>query len=128
MRIAVIGSMLLSGCMLQVADPVVNKDNLAASLAAQPSNDIENFLVVTRVNASPAVLATGDSSILSVEFQENLGRPVSVSWFCNSGTLVSNAGPRVVWLAPDEAGVCECEATVKSKSGQVRGTLLITVQ
>ena len=112
---------------MQVSDPIIGKPSAAAE-SALTNNDVENILVLTRVYAYPGITAPGTSVVLSVDYQENMGRPSSVSWTCNQGTLLSEKGNRVTWIAPDKAGTYECEATVKSKSGQVRGVARIIVE
>lgn len=124
-----LGLVLIPGCSLQVSDtalPLVGRAAVVETPA--PSNDLENFLVITRVVGFPSTIATGDTALLLVEYQENMGRPVSVSWFCDKGTLVSDKGLRVNWVAPDTSQVCDCEVTVKSKSGSVRSTVRFTVK
>jgi len=128
--VAAFSSALITGCSLQVADtslPVLGRVAPAVESPA-PSNDLENFLVITRVVGFPSTIATNETALLMVEYQENMGRPVSVSWFCDKGTLVSDKGLRVNWVAPPTPQVCDCEVTVKSKSGSVRSTVRFTVK
>lgn len=123
-----LGLGLVAGCSLQVTDTVLPMTPKAVVESVPPSNDLENFLVITRVIGLPSTIPTGDTALLVVEYQENMGRPVSVSWFCDKGTLVSDKGLRVNWIAPETPQVCDCEVTVKSKSGSVRSTVKFNVK
>lgn len=123
--------LLLSGCAVQLADPLLAKPSAAPSPAVPEfsSNEIDNFLTIKRVAAYPAIVKPGESSLLTVDYEDALGRPVGVSWFCDKGTLFADKGERTHWSAPTgEDTVCDCEVTVRSRSGAVRSMIRLQVK
>jgi len=127
----------VSGCSVQLAEPLVAKvsgqpvqQSLAPATDYQyTNNDIDNNLVINRVSAYPAVVPTGSSALLSVDYADALGRPVGITWECNEGVLLSNKGQKTHWYAPDTPGkICDCEVMVRSKSGVTKATVRLMVQ
>lgn len=128
---------LTTGCSVQLAEPLVSKiagQSVASvtptvSEVTVPNNDVDNFLVINRVSAYPAVVATSSFSTLAVDYSDALGRPVGVTWECNKGVLLSDKGQKTTWYAPDTPGaVCDCEVTVRSRSGLVRASVRLMVK
>lgn len=130
---------LTAGCTLQVPESVSSRVLSQAlptsSLASAPldsgfaNNEVDNLLTITRVSAWPAVVASGSSSVLAVDYEDALGRPVGVSWDCNAGVLLSDRGAKTVWYPPKAPGaVCDCEVTVKSRSGSVKARVRLMVE
>lgn len=124
---------LLSGCALQLAEPLVSapRGTSPSPVDEFSSNEIDNNLTISKMNAYPWVVATGSSSLLTVDYVDALGRPVGVTWSCDRGVLLSNKGAKTQWIAPPEASSgqsCECEATVRSRSGMVKATLTLVIK
>jgi len=121
---------LTSGCAMQLTDPVIGKvPDRGSDLSVESSNEIDNNLTISRITAYPFNVQSGGSSLLSVEYMDVLGRPVGVSWMCDKGILLSNKGSKVSWVAPEGGSqTCDCEATVRSRSGIVKATVTLIVK
>ena len=138
MFLAISAASLVTGCALTVPESVTNKvisqalptvGGGSVSDGTFVNNDVDNLLTITRVTAWPAVVATESSSLLSVDYSDAVGRPVGVTWECSSGVLLSDKGAKTVWYPPNKPGsVCDCEVTVRSRSGAVRATVRLMVE